>query len=273
MSDRCGQVDADAFHRTSALFEAKRAHLAQDAVKELAQDIVRRLSSVDRADRLAAAPAISQNEIAAFCDVLVQPTAAAALDFLHGLQDRGIPRDTIIHGYIAGAARMLGARWDADRTSFFDVAVGTGHLYALMRSLPSARPDGLSALPVRRNALFASVPGETHNIGITIAADTFREAGWDIDLQLDLDFAALTDHVRRTEPAIIGLSLSSEGRLADLVRLVVALRLLRPAAIIGVAPALAMSDQSIRKLADIDIIFRDARLALHDLDAMLRLRG
>jgi methanogenic corrinoid protein MtbC1 len=124
-----------------------------------------------------------------------------------------------------------------------------------------------------RRALFAVVPDETHTFGARLAAETFREAGWSIDLKVGIDHEGLVDHVQRTEPNIIGLSLSTEAGLPNLVRLVVALRLVRPQAIIGVAPALSMEDSAIQAVTDTDIIFRDARQAVRDLDWMLQLRS
>ena len=61
--------------------------------------------------------------------------------------------------------------------------------------------------------------------------------------------------------------------LPNLVRLIVALRLARPEAIIGVAPALSMEDAAIEAVTDTDIIFRGARQAVRDLDWMHQLRS
>ncbi|PLL10624.1 cobalamin-binding protein [Tabrizicola sp. TH137] len=272
MTDQRDPLDAEAFHRTSTLFLEKSKVLAPEAVEELAQDIVRRLSGMKRTPNVAPDDLAPASRIAAFCDALVQPTPSAALSFILDRQAEGADRHVLLYGYLAGAARMLGARWDADENSFYDVIHGTGHLYALMRALwPDREREGGSAFN-RRNALFALVPGETHSFGVTVAAETFREAGWRIDLQIGLDQEALVQHVRLTEPAIIGLSLSTQDRLAALIRLVVALRLVRPQAIIGVAPAIDMSGDVLHRVVDIDAVFRDARAAVRDLDWMLQLR-
>jgi hypothetical protein len=69
---------------------------------------------------------------------------------------------------------------------------------------------------------------------------------------------------------VIGLSLSTKARLPDLIRLVLALRIVAPSAIVGVAPALDMSDDEIMRLVDADIVFRHAGRALADLERRLR---
>jgi len=127
-------------------------------------------------------------------------------------------------------------------------------------------------LDERRFALFATVPGEDHGIGITVAADLFRDAGWEIDLHVGSDHDALVAQVERIEPEIIGLSLSTEERLAALVRLVVAMRMAVPHALIGVAPAATLDASKVERVADIDLLFGDARSSLVELDRLIRLR-
>jgi methanogenic corrinoid protein MtbC1 len=176
-------------------------------------------------------------------------------------------------GYIVAAARSLGQGWEEDRYSFLEVTYGTGHLYALMRALRAETFSASRAFDGRRCALFAMVPGEEHGIGITVAADLFRDAGWEIDLQTSLDHEALVAHVEDTQPHIIGLSLSTEQRLDALIRLVVAMRITMPSAIIGVAPAANVDAGRLQRLVDIDLVFEDAPSACRDLERLIQLRS
>lgn len=272
MSDQRTPLDTGAFNRTTVLFAEKRKVLAPQAVADLAKDIVRRVSTMKHPARADSDELVPEASVSLFCDALVQPSAAAALQFILDRQAEGVGRQAILYGYLAGAARMLGTRWEADEASFSDVIHGTGHLYAMLRAVPPYPEARQSSEFNRKTAFFAVVPGETHNFGVRLAAETFRDAGWKIDLRVDLDHDSLVHHVQQSQPDIIGLSLSTKDRLAELIRLVVALRLVRPTAIIGVAPALNMPDDILHKVADIDAIFRDARTAVRDLDWMLRLR-
>lgn len=264
--------DAEIFARTASLFATKRESFAPDAVETLANDIVRRLASIRRREPSFETPEISNESIDAFCETLIQPSPDAALQFIEERRAEGVTRQGVYLGYITAAARALGRGWDEDRFSFFEVTCGTGHLYALMRALRAETSSARPAFDGRRCALFATVPGEDHGIGITVAADLFREAGWEIDLRTGTDHDALVAHVERTRPNIIGLSLSTEQRLAALVRLVVAMRITVPFAIIGVAPATNVDAARLHDLVDIDLVFDDAPSACRELERLIRLR-
>lgn len=273
MAERSAPIDRSVFVRTSTLFEEKRRALSVDMIQNLARDIVRRVSNMQHVPKAVTVDPVSEESVASFCHLLVRPSSAAALEFLEARVAEGVDHQVILHVYLAEAARVLGEQWETDKISFVDVIHGTGHLYAILRAVQARAGVGRSEGVQGRRALFAAVPDETHTFGVRLAAETFREAGWSIELKVGVDHEALVDHVQRTMPDIIGLSLSTEARLPNLVRLVVALRLVRPEAIIGVAPALNMDDAAIQAVTDIDIIFRDARQAVRDLEWMLQLRS
>lgn len=273
MTNRTEALDAGTFLRTSSLFEEKRKLLGPQAVKGLAEEIVQRVSMMKHSLRKGADDDMHEAGVAEFCTTLVHASSTNALQFILQRQAEGMDRSVILHRYLAGAARMLGAKWERDEVSLLDVIHGTGHLYSLLRALrPAPAAEAATALS-RRNALFALVPGETHRFGIQLAAETFREAGWNIDLQVGLGHDDLIHHVQRTGPTIIGFSLSTEERLADLIRAVIAVRLERPSAIIGVAPALNMEDTKLRSVVDVDLVFRDVNVAVQNLDWMRQLKS
>lgn len=266
-------LNTEVFARTASLFAAKRMSLAPDAVRAVASDIVRRIAQSPSLEQSFDIPAISEMSIAAFCDALIQPDPAAALRFIEERRAEGLSRQGVYLGYIPGGARCLGERWDRDELNFLQVTCGTGHLYALMRALRAEVPFVNRKFDNRRVALFATVPGEDHGLGITAAADLFREEGWEIDLETGTDHERLVSHVEKTHPLIIGLSLSGEKRIAALVRLVVAIRLVVPEAIVGVAPGSSVDAKHLYDLVDIDLVFTDALSAFRDLDRLIRLRS
>ena len=266
-------LDRQVFERATSLFALKRETLPPEAVEAVASDIVRRLAMIPQVLPSFEVPDIDAEQIEAFCDVLMKPDPGAALRFIEDRRADGLSREGVYLGYIPGGARCLGERWDRDELSFLQVTCGTGHLYALMRALGSEVPLHRRRFDNRRVALFATVPGEDHGIGITVAAGIFREAGWEIDLETGADHDQLVTHVEQTLPKIIGLSFSSERRLNDLVRLIVAIRLIVPDAIIGVAPSSSVSENRLHELVDIDLVFTDAAAAFQKLERLLRLRG
>jgi len=265
--------DSEIYARTASLFASKRRDFAPDAIEALANDIVRRLANAASQRPSFETPDISDESIAAFCDALIQPEPAAALQFIEARRAEGVTRQGVYLGYIGVAARRLGQGWDENRLTFLEVTFGTGHLYALMRALRAEKPFSSKPVDERKSALFATIPGEDHGIGITMAADLFREDGWEIDLKTGTEHDALIAYVESKQPQIIGLSLSTERRLAALVRLVVAMRIILPRAIIGVAPGGDLNAKRVRELVDIDLVFEDACSACADLDRLVGLQS
>lgn len=273
MARQVAALDVETFARTALRFAAKRRTLAPDAVETLTGDIVRRLTTL-APDQIGTAPdPIAGDSVAAFCAALIKPGADAALQFIDARRAEGVTRHDIYLGYIAAAARELGDAWDHNRMSLSEVTIGTGHLYALMRALRAEVGPPRPAFDARKCALFAAVPGEDHSIGITIATAMFRDAGWEIDLQLSTDHSALLARLERTQPRVLGLSLTTEHRLPALARLVIAARLAQPRIVIGVAPAATLDTSRLEGMLDVDIVLGDADTARADLERLIRAPG
>lgn len=157
--------------------------------------------------------------------------------------------------------------------TFADVTVATGDLYALMRALRDNRTAASPDRDSRRRALLATVPGADHGLGITIAADLLRKAGWEIDFQIGRDHGSPVAHAERTGPKVTGLSVSTGRRLEELPSLVVAIRLTVPDAVIGGAPGASFDHTQVTDLDDINLVFRDAQSAIGELIRPVRLQG
>jgi methanogenic corrinoid protein MtbC1 len=157
--------------------------------------------------------------------------------------------------------------------SFTQVTLAVGKLYALVRSIGSSATRPPFNHQLQKSALFASVPGEQHTLGVTIAAEVFRDAGWDIELQIDRSHEELLGRVDVLRPSIVGLSLSSSAGFDALTRLAVALRLTHPDVLIAVAGGTDASPDKLRTLVDLDIVVTDAREAQDDLIRLLKVRS
>lgn len=266
MNELATSIDPRVFEHTARLFDEKRRVLPSAVLEGFARQVVGRVAETMAARVPDNRTLIGPERVAAFCDLLLQPDQhRSALAFITARRDEGATIEDVYLGYIGSAARLLGERWEADRLTPLQVTIGAGALYALMRALRGSRFVN-PPLNARRAALFASVPGEQHGVGVTVAADLFREAGWDIDLQLGLDQPRLLDHVAQTRPRVIGLSLSTGERLPELVQAVLGMRLVVPAAIIGVARGGDLAADDIRRIADVDMIFGDAPSAITMLE-------
>lgn len=264
--------DTTTFTRTATLFTRKRKVFTPETVEALAGDVLRRLANGGQRRDVREPPAITETSMAAFCEALIQSDPEIALRFIEERRAEGLTRMGVYLGYVCSAARRLGEGWENDTLSFVDVTTGTGHLYALMRAMRGERAAPFVGRDAKRAALFATVPGENHGIGVTVASDVFRERGWDIDLQIGKDHESLVERVERTRPHIVGVSLSTEDRFDALVRLVMAIRLAVPDAIIGVAPREGLDRQKVRDLVDMDLLFDGAVGACAQLEEMIGLR-
>lgn len=191
------------------------------------------------------------------CDALVSGHDTAAADLVQAERLGGMGADALYHLYIAEAARRLGARWERDEATAAQVILGAGRIYAILRDLRAVfLTERLTTVP-GAEAVFASVPGETHGIGATIAADTLRRKGWDITLRLGLGHQALVDEIAQLNPAMVGLSASLPGMTFAAARLIVALRIRCPQVWVLIGGPIVAYDPDIATLIDADAAAAD----------------
>jgi hypothetical protein len=95
------------------------------------------------------------------------------------------------------------ARCGSDELSFLEVSIAVSLIFRLnhdhaQRHVPIAREPDL------RQAVFATLPGQAHNLGLVLAAEAFRQADWQVTLLLDCPTGVILDRVRRLRPEIGG---------------------------------------------------------------------
>lgn len=165
--------------------------------------------------------------IEALCAALVADAPKAAQENVDRLLACGVGVEAIYDTYIPGAAARLGEMWLDDLLSFTEVALGLARLTEIFRTLgPSfhqARPRSLDPSTGRR-ALFALTPGESHALGVVMAADYFQSHGWSVRVELRADAADLVRIAGARPFDVIGLSAGSRRSLPGLLRLMERLR-------------------------------------------------
>lgn len=252
---------------------ARQDYRPNSAAEGFAQDVIGCLSTDLHSGPWPDTCPVSAQSSAAFCETLLRPEPDAALAFVAARRAEGMTRQAIHLTYVCDGARWLGLGWDQDRLSFLDVTVGVGHLCALMRALRAEADADRMRRDSRRCALFATVPGEQHCLGVTVAAAVFRDHGWHIDLHTDTEHDSLLDHIRRSACPVIGLSISTGRSVHALARLVASVRRVAPQIIIGVAYGQTPDRDALSDAADIDLIFDDAEQACAQLDRLIRVRS
>jgi methanogenic corrinoid protein MtbC1 len=177
--------------------------------------------------------------------------------------------ETVYIHYLGEAARRLGARWDDDRVSFADVTIGTGRIFAIMTALRAHASAARPATP-GRVALFATVPGEEHRLGVAMATDLFRDAGWHIESLSGRSNDDILAAARTLGPAFVGLSASAERALPALAQIVIALKIALPETLILVSgPIVDIAGEVVAKLGA-DFVTADLAEARTLLDAAVR---
>ncbi|MCC5961800.1 MAG: cobalamin B12-binding domain-containing protein [Rhodobacteraceae bacterium] len=268
------KFDTDRYARAQAVFASKREIFAEDAITSLARDVINCLAeeksgAADPAQRTGRRSIMPQM-VDAFCDVILGHDPAAPLRFLEDVLAPRVANRNDLYEYIACASRELGAKWEADKVTYLQVTVAAGKLYALVRSVGCDGAERVHAGGRSKNALFASVPGEQHTLGVTIATEVFRNAGWDIALMIDQSHEVLIDRAAAIQPPVVGLSISNSNGLDRLARLVVSMRLILPDTVIAVAAGPDIDKDMLRNVVDLDFVLTDAENAVVELTESLR---
>jgi methanogenic corrinoid protein MtbC1 len=167
---------------------------------------------------------VSEAQTEAFCALLVSGDYRAARRMLAELTSHRESYAHLADGLLSAAARRLGERWEADSLSFADVSVAIAQIFRLNQAFRQRH------VPIRRDAgrlaLFVTLPGQSHNLGLVLAAEAFRAEGWQVELHLDAPMAEVLDAARRLRPELVGLTISREDKRHQLEFLTAELRTL-----------------------------------------------
>ena len=208
-------------------------------------------------------------DIAAFCDALTDPDATRSLAFFDSLTRAGKTVDTLALRYIASAAELLGKRWERDECSFLEVTLGMARLHGLQRSIRSGFAPARLNLDPELTALFTVTPGDTHVLGVTIAADFFRRAGWVVDLNTAPEIDRLLAMASLTSYSVVGVSVGAypdDGRLEETIS---RLRDLQPGARLALGGHVDHLQPALLTRIRADVIVEDVTTAPFSLQTML----
>jgi len=165
---------------------------------------------------------VSDDEMEAFCALLVAGDYLGAKRMLADLTGLRQSYARIADGLLSEAARRLGERWESDGLSFADVSVAIAQIFRLNQAFRQRH------VPIRRGAerlaLFVTLPGQSHNLGLVLAAEAFRAEGWQVEVHLDAPMTEVLDAARRLRPELVGLTISREDKRHQLELLTAELR-------------------------------------------------
>lgn len=248
---------------------AVRNGLSEAALMVMAQEVIVRLAQWAQTSETTEAPRIGPADLDVFCDALVGSDASGAKTMLMLAYRQGASHEDLCLHHIGAAALRLGERWEEDSISFRAMAVAAGRMLHLLRDLRELAPPVVPRND--RSALFAAVPGEQHVLGVTMAADLFRERQWDIDLRVGQSEEQLVETVRAGAYPIVGLSASNVERVRALTRMVVALRLALPKVFIFVGGHIAEVDEKIAMRVGADGAAHDMERCYKEMARLARM--
>lgn len=206
----------------------KRTESHDDGVSALAQSALDRLAQSSKA--------IAQNvpkeflleaDVTAFTNAIIDGNTEFAGQELYRLVETGAKYEWIADTMIAGAARILGARWEQNSLSFIKVSLGISELLRINSEL-RRRTRG-RFVSDGTQAVFVSIRGQAHNLGIILAAEAFRQNGWDVEMMIDSSIDEVVNEVEACKPALVGLTAGRNDRLTDIAKLLERLKALSPA--------------------------------------------
>jgi len=132
---------------------------------------------------------------------------------LDGLAARGMPVAELFIGIMGPAAAELGRMWEQDKCSWTDVTVGVGRMQRSMRMLSPAFGHEVAHPADGRRVLLLPAPGEQHTFGLSIVAEFFRRAGWEVVGDSEARASDPAALVRAEWFDVVGISVGNEARL------------------------------------------------------------
>jgi methanogenic corrinoid protein MtbC1 len=166
---------------------------------------------------------------------------------------------------LAEAARYLGDRWESDAISFAEVTLVIGSLLQLRHVIRSAN-DPLGVPAGKGNALFVSLPNQMHTLGLVLAADAFRDEGWDVEVMLGASADAVVERAKTICPNIVGFTAGKYERLTDVLALADRVKHLPCVSHVLLGGHASSALAHGRKQGPVDYVVKDIRSALQWAD-------
>lgn len=170
--------------------------------------------------------------IAEFAALVLQPDYSPAERYIIDLRDRGVPIETLFLELLEPTAGYLGRMWQEDECDFLDVARGVLCLQTLL-----AKFDCVHEVPAAgelRTLLMATMPGETHSLGVAMVEKFFAAWGWGVQSERQGSTERLVEIVANRGFAVVGLNVSSTLRLTTVARTIHEIRAHSKNAAIGI---------------------------------------
>ncbi len=187
----------------------------------------------------------TEQEVVVFSQSCLGHETRSPLQIVQGLLAKGVLKEQIFLDLITPAARLLGQQWTDDEIDFVQVSQGLMQMHHVTRDLGYINPDIPQVAGDVRRILLACAPGTQHILGLAIVADFFRNAGWQVVVEISNHEQELISAVKAEWFDLIGLSVGLMEQLPTLPPLIGRLKKLsrNPQALVMLGgPALLTQD-------------------------------
>lgn len=200
-------------------------------VKTLEAEIIPRLVEAHRSmptnDVLPAVcrcPPPTATEVESFVQLVLRRDDVPISSCIDALRDKGMSIEVLYLELLAPAANHLGYLWTEDLCDFTEVTIALGRLQQLLQKLSPSFGTDIEFPANARRALLVPAPGEQHTFGLSMVAEFFMHAGWEVAGGQGAYRDEAVDMVRREWFDVIGFSVGSEVRLDWLAACIASVR-------------------------------------------------
>lgn len=215
-----------------------------------------------------AAPAarvpITDQHVDALVQLSISADASSASSYVRGMMDAGADLEDIFLDLLAPTARRLGELWESDAVDFTQVTIGLWRLQELLYEQSSRLVTHLSPGMEGQRALLAAVPGAQHTFGVTMVAELFSRAGWDVRCENRCDWPDLEQALGREWFDMFGLSVATTDSIPQVASAILKLRQLsvNPNVLVMVGGPMAAIHPDLASLCGADAMATEAAIGV-----------
>lgn len=200
-------------------------------VKTLEAEVIPRLVEAHRVHPVSeifpaasVCPTPSTAEVEAFVQLVLRREDMPISACIEALRGKGMSIEVLFLDLLAPAANHLGYLWEEDLCDFTNVTIAVGRLQHLLQALSPSFGTEVGFPTHARRALLVPSPGEQHTFGLSMVAEFFMRAGWQVAGGQGAYRDEAPDLVSREWFDVIGFSVGSEARLDLLTTCIASVR-------------------------------------------------
>jgi methanogenic corrinoid protein MtbC1 len=141
-----------------------------------------------------------------FLTGILQADLLSAGALLDDLIDRGVSPRQLLLELLPDTAQRLGTMWEREEASFSDVTLALCSLHQLLRERSWKFDSDEDTPPCGSSILLTTLKGEQHIFGVMIAAEVFRDAGWQVTAMGGATHQRIIESLEADYFDILGLS-------------------------------------------------------------------